>query len=85
MKSRSLARLALSAAVTLMLTTSCSPRFVQPTPDLPIRPQECVRTCPPIPEPADRGEAAYMRWEQQLVHWGERCAVLARDCAEASK
>ena len=85
MKSSSTARLALSALVILMLSSGCATRFVPPTPELQIRPQECLRTCPAIPEPTGPSEAEMMRWDLQMVQWGERCAHVAQDCSEASR
>lgn len=85
MSSPSRARLVLSAVVILMLSSGCDPRFVRPTPELLPRPLECVRTCPPIPEPTGPSEAEMMRWEWQVVQWGERCSMVSQDCAEASQ
>ncbi len=85
MKSSSHARLALNAVVTLMLSSGCATRFVPPISELPARPQECVRTCSPIPEPTGPSEAELMRWEHQMVQWGERCAQVSHDCAEVSR
>lgn len=79
------ARLALSAAVILMLSSGCAPRFVRPTPELQGKHLECVRTCPAIPEPTGPSEAEMMRWELQMVQWGERCTRVSQDCAEASR
>lgn len=75
----------LSAAVMLTLFAGCATRFVPPTPELRVKPLECVRTCPPIPEPTGPSEAEMLRWEYQAVQWGERCARVSQDCAEASR
>lgn len=85
MKCSSPAWLALSAAATLLLSSGCATRFVPPTQELKVNPQECLRTCTEIPEPTGPGEAELMRWEMQMVQWGERCAQLTADCAEASR
>lgn len=85
MSSSSLAYRALSALAILMLSSGCGPRFVQPTPGLQVKPQECVRTCAAIPEPTGPSEAEMMRWEYQMVQWGEQCAQVSQDCAEASR
>jgi hypothetical protein len=83
MKCSSLELLALSVLAILLLTPGCSTRFVAPTPALCVTPPECLARCPPIPEPSDPSEAAVMRWELQLVQWGERCATTQLECAAA--
>lgn len=83
MSSPSLARLALNAAAILTLSSGCATRFVRPTPELQVKPLECVKTCPQIPEPTGPSEAEMMRWEHQMVQWGERCALVSQDCAAA--
>lgn len=84
MKCSSLELLALSVLLILILTPGCATRFVPPTPELPpITPAECLRLCPPMPEPSEATEVAHERWKLKMVHWGEVCASIPKDCVEA--
>lgn len=46
-------------------------------------PAQCLRMCGPMPAPTGKSEPELMRWEMQMVQWGERCTLVNDDCVSA--
>lgn len=84
MKSPSLAWRVLSAACLLPCLSACQPGFVKPTPPAPLRvkPAECLKVCPPMPDLTGPSEAELWRWQESMVGWGEACAAIPDACVK---
>lgn len=81
MNCRSLARLAWSALVMTSLSACSSTPSIGQMPSLPSTPDACLRICPPMPRPTGPSEAELLRWEFQMVPWGEQCALIPLECS----
>lgn len=86
MKKSSPPLLALAAIVILTLSacsSTPSPAPIDPTP-LPLVHPLCLQRCGLIPQPTGPTEPEIMRWELQIVQWGERCKAINDDCLTAT-